>query len=286
VTRRISVAATVRDAYAFLGAQLGGIIAVIWLPMVLVTVAQFFTFWRCYNDFINALASGNAGRMGPALLMLLGYVVAKLLLMAVACGGVVQLALGTRPAPALFHVAFGPVEGRLFRAFCGLAGMLLLTGMTILFAANVALVSAPQLQLALSGLMMLAILAAGLLLAARFLLLAPAIAANEPVPVLQRAWRLSAGNLWPMAGALVALFLPLALFFVALEAGLGQKGTMSPGGTPQLQMIAAIMHAREILPLTCGLSFFFSPVLIGLFVGASVSAWRALKDEPSLDIAV
>ena len=45
------------------------------------------------------------------------------------------------------------------------------------------------------------------------------------------------------------------------------------------------MPARS-LPLTCGLSFFFSPLVIGLFAGASVSVWRALKDEPALDIAV
>ena len=44
MTRHISVGATVRDAYAFLGAHLGGIIGVIWLPMVLITIAQFFTF--------------------------------------------------------------------------------------------------------------------------------------------------------------------------------------------------------------------------------------------------
>jgi len=40
------------------------------------------------------------------------------------------------------------------------------------------------------------------------------------------------------------------------------------------------------LPLICGLSFLFSPLVIGLCAGASVSVWRALKDEPALDIAV
>jgi len=37
------------------------------------------------------------------------------------------------------------------------------------------------------------------------------------------------------------------------------------GTTPQLQMIAAVMQARQTLPLTCGLSFFFSPLVIALF---------------------
>lgn len=292
MTRRISVGATVRDAYAFVGAHLGGVIGVIWLPMVLVTVAQFFTFNRCYNDFIDALASNNAAHMGPALLMLLGYVVAKLLLTALMCVGVVQLAQGGRSTTALIYIAFGPAEGRLFRAFCGFAGMLLLAGITVLTFANMGTtmnaLPTREIQQAVGGLLMLALMGAGVVLSARFLILAPAIAAGETMPVLRRAWTLSAGNFWPLLGVLVSLFLPLLLFFVALEAGLGQTG-MAPaeGATPEAQMVSALIRARQMLPLTCGLSFFFSPLVIGLFCGASLSAWRALKDEPNgVDIAV
>ncbi len=289
MTRHISVGATVRDAYAFLGANLGAIIGVIWLPMVLITIAQFFTFWRCYNDFIEALASGNLAQIGPALLMLIGYIVAKLLLSALMCAGVVQLALGNRPAVALIYIAFGPAEGRLFRAFCGFAGLLLMAGITIFTLANMVIATraapSPALQQAVSGLIMLALLASGLLLAARFLLLSPAIAVGETESVLRRAWALSAGNFWRLTGVMVALYLPLLLFFVVLEAGLGQKGAV--GATAQMQMMAALVQARQILPLTCGLGFFFSPLVIGLFAGASVSVWRALKDEqPAVDIAV
>lgn len=280
-----------RDAYAFVGAHLGGIIGVIWLPTVLITVAQFFAFNRSYSDFIDGLASGNAAHMGPALLMLVGYLVAKLLLTALMCVGVVQLALGGRPTPALIYIAFGPAEGRLFRAFCGFAGMLLMVGITVLALANMAMAAqggpSRQFQEAIGALLMLALLGTGLILSARFLILAPAIAASETAPVLRRAWTLSAGNFWPLLGALVTLFLPLLVFFIALEAGLGQRGAAPPtGSTPELQMVAALMHARQMLPLTCGLSFFFSPLVIGLFAGASVSAWRALKDEPSVDISV
>lgn len=291
MTRRISAGATVRDAYAFLGAHVGGIIGVIWLPMVLITIAQFFTFHRFFNDMIEALASNNAAPMGSALLMLMGYVVAKLLLTALMCVGVAQLALGSRTTHALIYIAFGPPEGRLFRAFCGFAGMMLMAAITILTVANMIMAATgmPSLpiQEGVSGLMLLMLLASGVLLAARFLLLAPAIAAGETAPVLKRAWALSAGNFWRLAAALVMLFLPVFLFFILLDAVLGQVAAPSPGSSPQLQMVAALMQARQMLPLTCGLSFFFSPLVIGLFVGASVSAWRALKDEPAgVDIAV
>jgi hypothetical protein len=289
VTRPISVGATVRDAYAFLGAHFSGIIGVIWLPTVLISIAQFFTFHRVYNDLINALASDNGASMAPALLMVLGYVVAKLLLSALMCVGVVQLALGGRPSSALIYIAFGPSEGRLFRAFCGFVGLLFMGAIMVLVLANIAMTAgtrAHNLEQGLSAVMMLALVVGTVLLAARVLALAPAIAVGETAPVLRRAWALSAGNFWRLVGVLLALFLPVLLFSVLLELGLGQKGTATAATTPALQVIGAMMHARQILPLTCGLSFFFSPLVIGLYCGASVSAWRAVKDEPALDIAV
>ena len=57
----------------------------------------------------------------------------------------------------------------------------------------------------------------------------------------------------PLLGVLLALFLPVLLFFVLMELGLGRKAPPAAGATPQLQMIAAIMQARQTLPLTCGL---------------------------------
>jgi len=289
VTRPISVGATVRDAYAFLGAHFSGIIGVIWLPTVLISIAQFFTFHRVYNDMINALASDNAAPMAPALLMVLGYVVAKLLLSALMCVGVVQLALGGRPSTTLIYIAFGPSEGRLFRAFCGFVGLLFMGAMLVLIIANIAVTAGARshgLEQGVSAVMMLALVAGAAMLAARVLALAPAIAVGETAPVLRRAWALSAGNFWRLVGVLLALFLPVLLFSVLLELGLGQKGATTAATTPTLQVIAAMMHARQILPLTCGLSFFLSPLVIGLYCGASVSAWRAVKDEPALDIAV
>ena len=57
-------------------------------------------------------------------------------------------------------------------------------------------------------------------------------------------------------------------------------------GDDQQQMRMAIAQARNVLPLMSGLGFLISPLVVGVFAGASVSAWRALKDEPALDIAV
>ena len=81
--RRIPVGQTLRDAYSFTSAHLGGIIGLIWVSMVMLAIARFFTFLRFYNDFIDFMASGNAAHMGSSILMMIGYVVALLLLYAV-----------------------------------------------------------------------------------------------------------------------------------------------------------------------------------------------------------
>lgn len=285
--RRIPVVATIRDAYVFAATHLGGVIGLIWVSMVMITIARYFTFYRFYNDFIDVMASGNAAQMGPTLLMLLFYLVAALLLYAVMFVAVVQLALGTRAAPALIHFAFGPLEWRMFRAFLAFTGLILLIATAILFALNAVFALMPgakMSQAGVSGIMLLVTFFIGLVLTARFLLLLPAIAVNETAPALRRAWALSAGNVLPLLGVQLGIFLPVVLVFVLIDMGLGERGAASAGGTPQLQMIAAVMQARRTLPLTCGLSFFFSPLVIALFAGASVSAWRMLKDEPVTEI--
>src|SRR5258708_32584350 len=141
--RRISVVATIRDAYIFTLTQLGGVIGLIWVSMVMVTVARFFTFYRFYNEFGDFLASGNAARMGPSLLMLLAYLVAALLLYAVMLVGLIQLASGTRAAPSFIHFSFGALEWRMFRALFAFVGLMMLAGMSVLLAFDAILALMP-----------------------------------------------------------------------------------------------------------------------------------------------
>jgi len=123
--RRIEVVATIRDAYVFAVTHLGGVIGLIWVPMVLATIMGFFSLQRYYNDFIDAMSSGNVAALGPSMLMMLGYLVAALLLYAVMFVAVVQLALGARTAPQVAHFAFGNLEWRMFRAFIAFIGVVL-----------------------------------------------------------------------------------------------------------------------------------------------------------------
>jgi hypothetical protein len=202
---------------------------------------------------------------------------------------VVQLALGSRTSPAIAHFVFGPPEWRLFRAFAAFAGLLFLISLMVEIAINSAMPSLGGTgSQAGEGLFMLVMVGIILVLSARLLLL-PALAVNESGPALRRAWALSAGNLLPLMGVVLGLFLPLGVVFVGiLDIVIGLQGSaaVTSGGSPEVQKMAALLLMRDILPLICGLSFLFSPLVVGLCAGASVSVWRALKDEPVLDIAV
>jgi hypothetical protein len=287
--RRIEVVATIREAYAFALSHIGGVIGLIWVPMVLATIMGFFSLQRYYNDFIDAMAGGNVAALGPSMLMMLGYVVAALLLYAVMFVAVVQLALGARAAPAVAHFAFGNLEWRMFRALVAFIGVVLLLVLPAFIVADaVFTVAGAKLPQSAGPALMLMIFYGVVMLAMpRFFLLLPTVAVAETVPVLRRAWMLSAGNFWRLLVVLLAVFGPILLCFVCLELVLAARAPAhGPAGNEQMQLLAGIMRARDVLPLISGLGFLVSPLMVGLLAGASVSVWRALKDEPALDIAV
>ncbi|HEX4028202.1 MAG TPA: hypothetical protein VHX18_11335 [Rhizomicrobium sp.] len=281
--RRIPVIATIRDAYVFTATHLGGIIGLIWVPMVLATVMGFFSFQRYYTDFSDALISNNAAALAPSLLMMLCYLVAALLLQAIMYVAVVQMVLGARGAPAVAHFAFGNLEWRMFRAFIAFIGVCLMLMVPVLVLGAAALKAAGmqpgpvQMGLALYGVIALAM--------PRFFALLPAVVVAENTPVLRRTWMLSAGNFWRLLAVLVAIFAPILLLFNGLEMVLTSRGPTLTGDDSE-RMRQAIAQARNVLPLISGLGFLISPLIVGLFAGASVSAWRALKEEAALDIAV
>lgn len=283
---RVPVVATIRDAYTFTINHLGGIIGLIWVPMLLLTVMGFFSLHRYYSDFIEAMSGGSAAALGPSMLMMIGYLIAALLMQAIMYVSVVQLALGQRTAPALAHFAFGPAEWRMFRAFLAFVGLLLALIIPV-FVIGGAVLGATGARTAQMLVLVLAVYGIILLAMPRFLALLPAISVGETVPVLRRAWQLSAGNFGRLLLVLIAVFGPVFIVFAILEMVLAFQvpvEAVAAGATEKDQMVAAVTRARQMLPYMSGLAFLIYPLMIGLFSGASVSAWRALKTEPVTEI--
>jgi hypothetical protein len=177
----------------------------------------------------------------------------------------------------------------MFRALVAFVGVVLLLVLPAFIVAD-AVFTVAQTKLpqsAGSALMLMIFYSVVMLAMPRFFLLLPTVAVAETAPVLRRAWMLSAGNFWRLLVVLLAVFGPILLCFVCLELVLAARAPAhGPAGNEQMQLLAGIMRARDVLPLISGLGFLVSPLMVGLLAGASVSVWRALKDEPALDIAV
>lgn len=280
---KISVGAIIGEAYRFTVTQLGAIIGLIWVPMVIVTVAGFFSVQRYYAGLATALAADNLASLGPSVLMMLGYFILALLLYAVIYAAVVELASGQRQGGALVHFAFGPREWRMFRAFLAFAGLLIglvmilwmLAGVVFTFVAHGGAMPQPLGGMVMIGALYVIVLAA----MPRLFLLLPAIAVCEEGPVLRRAWTLSKGNFWRLFAVLVAVFAPVFLALAAAEFALGQMTGPVSAAAGQSELIAGIARARQMMPMLSGLAFLVSPLLIGLLAGASTAAWRVLKDQ-------
>lgn len=277
---KIPVLATIRAAYGFTFHHLGAIIGAIWLPMVIVTVAGFFVLHGFLGAAIDMLSGANPSAVGPALLVMIVYLVAALLLYAVMYVAITQLALGVRKTGVIVLFAFGPPERRMFRALLALTGLCLVLAGAALLVVMVILALAPAAGLRLSQMEASALLSLGAyavmaVLVPRFGLLLPAIGVAEETPVLRRAWELSAGNFLALLALVIAVLAP-GFVIAQLASQLLPSAPLPPGVSGTAEMIALFRQEQAMLPALTGIGFFVSPLTLGLIAGGSVAAWRAL----------
>ena len=95
-------------------------------------------------------------------------------------------------------------------------------------------------QTAAAGIALLAVLAGGIYLAVRLMLLSPVASAEHsgPIAILRRAWQLSGGNWWRLfgfailfaIGAIVTLWAVSSVFGLLAQLAFGEIGRQTPGG--------------------------------------------------------
>jgi hypothetical protein len=279
--RRLPVLAVVREAYAFTFAHLGAVIALIWLPMALVTVLGFFVEQRIFAALQAAYAAHGAAAAGPVLLLFPAYIILAMLLYAAMMAAVAGLALGTRqPGRIPFH--FGMAEWRLFRAWFGLTLFLLVPLVLFMLGASALVPADPSAMTAIqaSRLSLLVLLLAGAMIfvGLRFTFLLPGLAAGEGAAergLLTRAWTLSRGNFWRIFAVVMACVVPVYFCGGVLETIV--EIMLSPGRPAPSDFAAMVAHSRETLPLTKGFQFLLAPFIIGLMASASVFSVRELS---------
>ena len=278
---RLPVADSIRAAYRFTFEHLGAIIGLIWLPMIIGTVLGFFVKQRAYLIFANALASGNDARLGPAMLGLLFYGLAFLLLTAMMAVPVTELALGKRQSGTLARFAFGPAEWRLFKSSLGLMAFLMAS--LVLAALVSKLAVPPAMQMGAAAFANLFMAGWLLFFAMRLGFLMPAIAVSEDAPILPRSWKLSGGNFWALLAVMLGAVGPVLLLAGLVEMLIQGQTAITPSlQGPASMMAAQLNSASQNMPLTAGLDFLMAPLVMGQMLGAAAAAYRALAAPVSL----
>jgi hypothetical protein len=289
---KIPFGKTIAYAYGFTFGQLGTIIGLCWLPLVLIAVLQFLPYALGGNPMAspeNATVEGRQGleNLASSLLMLLLYSIMYV--------PVTRQALGLRQGTALVHFALGPPEFRVFGAlllfFLVIMAMamgigilvLLLGGLTALTGKNplVAIAAALAVIAALLGFIYAIVRLA--------FLIVPVTVAEGHISLI-RGWLLARGNFWRIFGVMIAVLLPVYLLHLIGLVVIAGPALLAP---LPADMAAAeqVLRARFVLvgqhmPAYLGLTLILAPFNVGLGIGASAFAYRALVPPNSASATV
>jgi hypothetical protein len=280
---KIPVRETIAYAYSFTFSQLGSIIGLAWISLVAIAILQFLPY-AAGGDPTAAETSPMVA--GQHAIQNLGISLLVLLLTAIIYVAVTRLALGTRPGGAIAHFALGVPEFRTFGAIF-LFGVVIFAiaiafGIGIAIMAGVASASHNEAVLALViVLLLLAMMGAVIYITARLgFLLVPATVVEEQIS-LSRGWILTQGNFWRIVAVVLAVLAPIALLEMAGFAAIMGPGLFAalPAGTPEAASAALQMRFAEVgrhVPALIGLRLLIAPFQLGLSMGASAFAYRAL----------
>ncbi|MGH6890156.1 MAG: hypothetical protein ACREHF_13340 [Rhizomicrobium sp.] len=275
---KLSVAGAIRFAYAFVFEQIGAIIALVWLPLLIVAVLQFLpyaigTAWPAGTEAERAFASA----------LNLVFSMAALVLYAMNCVAVTRQALGQKKrTESSLPFALGWPEWRMFVAIviCGFIlvatlGLYALGASAIVGAVRGAPALAPAAAAyAIAGLFVVAFIALR-----SIFLLPPIVVAEERVDLL-RAWLLSRRNFWRILAVALAVTVPiLAVECVAIAAIVGPSlfAPLPTGAAAaDLAFRARVAMFDRHMPAMIGLALVLAPFSLGLTLGASVFSYRAL----------
>jgi len=277
---RISVAGAIRFAYGFAFTQIGAIIGLVWLPLVLVAILQFLPY-----ALGTAYPGGDPGQTGESAALNLVFSTAAFALYAMNGVAVTRQALGLRQGTASVHFAFGWPEWRMFAAIV-ISGLIFVASIGVYVMIGTALFavvrSMPFLDVAAEIYTFVGLCAVVWLALRLFFLLPPIIVVEERVDFL-RAWILSRGNFWRIFAVILAVTVPILLIQIAAIAAIVGPGIFAPlpdnQGALSLALQARIAMVDRHMASMIGLALVLAPFSLGLTLGASSSAYRALAAD-------
>lgn len=284
--KKLPVGEAIRFAYHFTFGQLGTIIGLVWIPLVVIAVLQFLPYGM--GD-ATLSRDDNAAAYASAQLRAILFMFVIVLMYACIFVSVTQQALGLRKGGAIYHIAMGRTELRMWGSLLLLGAILFMLLAAIGLLTFVGAVAAGKsVDPALAGPVMSALLFIGacafIYIAVRLgFLLAPATVVEKKLG-FESSWKLSQGNFWRITLAAFVVTLPISiLVFAAQYALMGRElvAMIQPGMslvtfTTRLELVTS-RHAPELI----GVNLIVAPFVYGLFLSTAAFAYRTLSAAPA-----
>lgn len=223
---KMPVGATISGAYQFAFAGFLDVLAVVWLPVVVMAALAAGAFYLLAPDIVSRVLHGafdmafalEFWRVAGALLLLC------LVTRSMITVGLQEKALGRAHDASFYYFKVGAPFWRMIGAKILLFIVLLLIG--LLTAAAVAIVSfaAGKFLAHLGKLVAVVAIVAGavwfIYVTVRLVFFLPAVVVAEERVDLGRSWEMSDGNFWRIVAAAFVVFAPVVLGFSLLENAL------------------------------------------------------------------
>ena len=296
---KIPVGRTLAEAFrfTFTFAGLEKIIALIWLPVVTLTVGGYFVMAPQLGGMASALESGDMARQGPMIATLFMFELVALILIAVVAVAITREILNPLKRPVFLRFGLGGMEFRVVGAMIGIYILFLLfligwmiVAMVLGYLLNVVLPAGTGIladgvkRTFAFGVLIALVLSPALL----YLLLRLAFFVVPSVVVdgkfgIERSWKLSKGNFWRILGITLAVGIPVVLVSVAIQAAVLGVDSLNPHfelighQAARMQQQAVQMHRlADNMPLLMGLNFLLAPFTYGLMFSAPAFAYKAV----------
>lgn len=302
--RKIPVRQTIAAAYRFTFQDIGKVVALIWLPMILITLGDYFATGAMLSGRMAALDSGDLTQLGPLWVSQLAFSFLELVLFSVIAVAIVREILAPmegRPGYLRFNLA--GAEIRTVGGFVGIYLLMVVAAIVCAIAGTVlagvmggalktGAVPAGQAAIGFTVLVGLLLLPVLVPLFARLAYFVVPATLLEGKLGLEQSWKLSKGNAMRILAISLAVMGPPALVAIIASGIVLGPDSFNPhwdllkdkAAFDQLALQQSRVLARN-LPLLKGIEFLLAPFLCGLTFSAPAFAYKFLTAPERTDDA-
>jgi hypothetical protein len=292
---KLPVTETIAAAYRFAFAGVERVIGLIWLPIVVLTVADYFAQGYYYSAVAAADGPNDIARIGPATVAMIGVGILEVIMQAVVAVAIAREILAPLDRPLFLRFSLGGTELRVVGAMFGIGALLAVAVLVCVIAGGiVGTVAGMALHQSGAALKSVIFGCVGLfaLIGLPFLIYGLVRLGSLVVPAaavdggfgMERSWKLLKGNVGRMLLISLGAGLPMLLVYFGLQAViLGPEYLHLQMSLPTSQ---DVQFARQVetmrlmaahLPMLKGLDFIIAPFLYGLGYAAPAFAFKALS---------